>query len=435
MVHEAMELRRSLRMADGLAVVVGIMVGSGIFRTPGVVVAELGRASLTFVAWILGGVIAFFGALIFAELATRHPHAGGKYVYAREAFGPRTAFVIGLVEALGIYAVAIAALGVVVGEYAGRLIGWSEAMYRPVGAAAVAGLTAVNLLGVSHGRWLQNVATAAKVLALAAVAMLAFGIGTGAGWRAELPRAPTGVDAWIAIAAAFQSVVWTYYGYPDAAKIAEEIVDPDKNLPRVFLGGIAVTMALYLLLNAAFVHVLPLEQIASSNLVAADVATVVFGERGGTIIAALAMLVVLASINGNVIVTPRVIFAMARDGLLPRLLASINRGGTPWAAMLLVGVVAIALAATGTFEQLLRIAVALVLITDGLAAIALMRLRRLQPSSRRLVPFYPLVPLVFIAVYLALFAGAAIDAPFAALISGGILVITWAASFFVLPLV
>src|SRR5262249_47399988 len=153
--HYMTELRRSLRLRDGLAVVVGIMVGSGIFRTPGVVAAQLGRPWLTFVAWIAGGVMAFAGALVFAELGTRLPRAGGKYVYAREAFGARAGFVVGVVE-VGIYVVAIAAIAVVAGEYAGELVGLPA---RPVGAATVALVTAINLGGVAEGRVLQNIAT------------------------------------------------------------------------------------------------------------------------------------------------------------------------------------------------------------------------------------------------------------------------------------
>ena len=252
-------------MADGLAVVVGIMVGSGIFRTPGTVAALLGRPWLTFVAWTLGGAVGFLGALVFAELATRFPSAGGKYVYAREAYGRRAAFVIGWIEALGIYAAAIAAIGVACGEYLARLCGLSASFVPALGAGFVLLLTGMNLLGVSVGRWAQNLATAAKVLALLAAMAVALMAGTGAGWKGSLPGAPAGVAAWGALALAFQSVIWTYYGYPDAAKIAEEVKDPNRNLPRIFLAGIASVTVLYLLLNAAFLQVLPFEQIATSK--------------------------------------------------------------------------------------------------------------------------------------------------------------------------
>src|SRR5213594_4415423 len=132
------ELKRSLGFWDGLAMVVGIMVGTGIFRTPGLVAQQLGRPWFTFVAWAAGGAIAFLGALIFAELATRHPKAGGKYVYAREAFGPRAGFVVGWIEALGMYAAAIAAIGVAAGEFLVRLAGWPSAVTPWLGAALVA---------------------------------------------------------------------------------------------------------------------------------------------------------------------------------------------------------------------------------------------------------------------------------------------------------
>ena len=305
--------------------VVGIMVGAGIFRTPGTIAGYLGRPWLTFVAWIAGALLAFIGSLCFAELATRLPQAGGKYVYAREAFGRRTAAFVGWVEALGIYAAAIAAIGVVSGEYLGRLLGTSAGAAPLLGAGWVVLFTGVNLLGVTSGRLVQNVVTAAKVLALLGIVVIAFASGTGAGWHSTLATAPHGAAVWTALAVAFQSVLWTYYGYPDAAKIAEEVVEPSRTLPRVFLGGIATAAALYLLLNAAFLSVLPMDKIAASNLVAADVATTIFGAPGGLMIAAVALVVTLASLNGNIFVTPRVLFGLARDGLAPASLARVNR--------------------------------------------------------------------------------------------------------------
>ncbi len=422
------ELKRSLRLFDGLAMVVGIMVGSGIFRTPGLVAQELGRPGLTFVAWVLGGGLAFLGALVFAELATRHPQAGGKYVYAREAFGPRIGFVVGWVEGLAIYTAAIAAFGVVTGEFIGRLAGWPPGVTKWIGVGAVVLFTGINLIGVTSGRWVQNVVTSAKALALIAVVVLGFVAGTGAGWSGSLVTAPRGLALFGALAVAFQSVIWTYYGYPDAAKIAEEVVDPGRTLPRVFLYGIGVATTLYVLLNASFLHVLPFSHIAASNLVAGDVAAAIFGPHGEILMTALALLVVLASLNGNVFVTPRVIFGLAREGLGPAVLARVNAGGTPWAAMLLVGAVSVVLAATGKFTDLLAVAVALILVIDGVSVAALFRLRARTPEAPFRVPFYPAVPVVFIVVYGALFVGTAWAQPGLALTAGAVLVGTWALS-------
>src|SRR6059058_5598621 len=375
------DLKRSLRLADGLAMVVGMTVGAGIFRTPGIVAARLGRPGLTFVVWVLGAGLAFLGALCFAELTTRQPRAAGKYAFVREAFGTRAGFVVGWVEALGTNGVAIAAIGVAAGEFLVRLLAWPSALIAPLGAGLVALFTGVNLIGVASGRWVQNLVTAAKLLALGGVVVVAFARGTGAGWHGELVDPPRGAAVWAALALAAQSVIWTYYGYPEAAKIAEEVVDPGRTLPRVFLGGIAVAGTLYLLLNAAFLHVLPLRQIAGSKLVAADVASAIVGTSGGAVVAALALLVVLASLNGNVFVTPRVLFGLAREGLAPASLARVNPGGTPWVAMLLVGAVAIALTATGTFEKLLGLSIVLILVIDGFTVLALFPLRRLEPRA------------------------------------------------------
>jgi len=413
--------------------VVGITLGSGIFRTPGLVAHQLGRPWLTFVAWLLGGVLAFLGALCFAELATRHPKAGGKYVFAREAFGPRVGFVVGWCEGFAVYPAAIAALGVVTGEYLGRLLGWSPVVSKWLGVVAVAVLVAINLTGVTSGRWVQNISTAAKVLALGGIVVIAFVAGHGAGWHGTLPGAPTGLALFAALAVAFQSVIWSYYGYADAAKIAEEVVDPGRTLPRVFVLGIAIATGLYLLLNAAFLHVLPFDHIASSVLVAADVASAIFGPHGDLVITLLALLVVLASLNGNIFVTPRVIFGLAREGLGPRVLAEVNAGGTPSEAMVSVGIVAIALAATGTFPQLLSLAIALVLIIDSITIAALFPLRARAPEAPFKVPLYPVVPAVFILVYVALLVGTAKAQPgLVALAACGVL-LTWGLSWLVIP--
>ncbi|PYO76776.1 MAG: APC family permease [Gemmatimonadetes bacterium] len=276
---------------------------------------------------------------------------------------------------------------------------WYASLSQGLGAAFVALFTAINLSGVQSGRWVQNVVTGAKVLALGGVVVLAFALGTGAGWHGALPGAPRGSAVWGALAAASPAVIWTYYGYPDLAKIAEEVVDPGRTLPRLFLGGLAIVAALYLLLNAAFLHVLPLEQIASSKLVAADVATAILGASGGAVVAALALLVVLASLNGNIFVTPRVLFGLARDRLAPAALAGVNPGGTPWVAMLLVGGVAVALATTG------------ILVIDGWAILALFRLRQREPMAPFRVPLYPWVPLALLGVYGALLVGTAVAQP------------------------
>ena len=419
-----MLLKRRLSTIDGLAMVVGIMVGAGIFRTPGLVAAQLGRPWLTFVAWIAGGAVSILGALVFAELATRHPLAGGKYVYAREAFGRRAGFVVGWIEALGIYCVAIAGVGVVAGEYLARLLGFERIDPRWLGVGFIGLTTALNLVGVTLGSTVQKIVTAAKVAALLLVVGLAAVMGTGAGWSA--PSASIGVAALTgAFAVAFQAVIWTYYGYPDAAKIAEEVVDPERTLPRILMFGIGGATALYVLLNAGFLHVLPFERIASSTQVAVDVAEVLFGGYAAAIVAGLALLVVLGSLNGNVFVTPRVVFGLARDGLGPSLLERVNEGGTPWTAMLLVGVVSCVLAATGTFERLVSWAILSILVIDGFMVVVLIRLRRTAGSAPFRVPLYPFLPLVYLALYAALFLGAAIEQPYFVLVVAAMFALTW----------
>lgn len=408
--------------------VVGIMVGTGIFRTPGPVAAQLGRPGLTLVAWLLGGVIAFAGSLIFAELATRYPQAGGKYVYARAAFGARAGFLVGWVEGVAIYTVAIGAIGVVSGEYLGRLLGASAGTASWLGVALVALFTGINLSGVSSGRRVQNLSTAAKIVALAVVIVAALARGHGAGWHGALPGAPHGAALGAALAVAFQAVIWTYYGYLDAGKIAEEIVEPGRSLPRIFLGGVALVTGLYLLLNVAYLQVLPFDRIAGSNLVAADVMAALFGSRAGTVFAALALLVVLASLNGNIFVTPRVIFGLAREGLAPATLARVNRGGTPWVAMAFVGGTAMALAALGSFELLLALSITLILVVDSVAVLSLLVLRRREPAAPFHAPLRAWLPAGFVAVYAAVFVGTAQAQPRVVAASLGVLALAYGLS-------
>jgi APA family basic amino acid/polyamine antiporter len=314
--------------------------------------------------------------------------------------------VVGWIEALGIYCAAIAAIAVVYGEYLARHLSRPAGEARALGLFLLVLLTGLNLLGVSAGRLVQNLTTSAKVLALAAVVVGAGLMGGGAAWGQAMPDAPTGLAAWGAMAVAFQAVIFSYYGYPDSAKIAEEVVDPARTLPRILLGGIALSTILYLLLNAAFFQVLPYEQIAASTLVPGDVVAAIFGAGAGAAVSALALIVVLGCLNGNLFATPRVVFGLSRDGLGPAALARVNAGGTPAPAMALVAAVALAMALTGTFERLLSLAIILILLTDGFMVLVLFRLRARRKETPFAVPFYPWVPLLFLIVYAVLFAGA-----------------------------
>jgi APA family basic amino acid/polyamine antiporter len=186
-------------------------------------------------------------------------------------------------------------------------------------------------------------------------------------------------------------------------------------------------------LNAAFLSVLSIDQVASSKLVAADVATAIFGARGGAVIAALALLVVLASLNGNVFVTPRVLFGLAREGLGPRVLARVNAGGTPWVAMLLVGVVAAALAASGTFEKLLGLSITMILVIDSWTILALFPLRKREPLAPFRVPGFPVVPIVFVGVYAALFVGSLRAQVSVTALAVGVIVAVYGASWLIIP--
>jgi APA family basic amino acid/polyamine antiporter len=201
-------------------------------------------------------------------------------------------------------------------------------------------------------------------------------------------------------------------------------------LPRIFFYGIASTIVLFLLLNAAFLQVLPLDRMAASNLVMGDVVQAIFGVRAGGIMTGLALLVVLSGLNGNLFVTPRVVFGLARDGLAPGVLARVSAGGSPWAATILVGLVAAVLAASGTFERLLSLTIILVLIADGFMVPVLVRLRHRTPDAPFRVPLYPFLPFLFLLIYAVLFMGAVVGQPGTTALATGVVAVTYVASRF-----
>ena len=372
------EMRRVLRVRDGLAITVGIVIGAGILRTPGLIAGYLGNGWLILGVWLLGGVVAALSTLVLAEMAAALPSAGGKYVYAREAYGPVAGFVAGWSELLVSRAFSGAIKAVAIAEYLIILVG--SGSVRILAAGVVVGYVIIHLGGLKVGTTFQNVTTAIKVVVLMAIAAAGIAAGDGAG----LVAAPTVERAsLLGFALAYQAVAFAYYGWEDAAKMAEEIRDPGRSLPRILIGGAVAVAILYLMVNTAYLAALSPDDMAGSELVARDAVQGVFGNTAATIVVVASLLILVSSLNVNFLGMPRVAFALARSGLAPRTFRHVSSRGTPVAGLLLVGVVILGLASTAALEFLIQFMMLVAISVDLVVLSAFFRLRRDRPDLDR----------------------------------------------------
>jgi APA family basic amino acid/polyamine antiporter len=422
-VEPAVRLGRVLRVREGLAITVGIVIGAGILRTPGLIAGYLGDARLILAVWVVGGVLAALSTIVLAEMAAALPEAGGKYVYAREAYGPMAGFVAGWSEVFVTRGFSGAAKAVVIAEYLVLLTG--QGSVRLLAGAVVLGFVALHLGGLRVGTTFQNVTTLIKVLVIVGIAAAGIAAGDGAGFAA----APTGVSAGeaggalLAFALAYQSVSFAYYGWEDAAKMAEETRDPARALPRILIGGAAVVAALYLMINVAFLFALTPAEMAGSELVAQDAIASVFGDAAGTVVLIASLLILISSANVNFMGLPRVAFGLARNGLAPRIFARVSPSGTPVPGLLFISAVILALALTGTFENLIRFMMLVALTVDTMVLSAVFRLRRIRPDLGRpfRVPGWPWLPALTLVLYVLLLGIIVVTQPRLAIGAGSML--------------
>jgi basic amino acid/polyamine antiporter, APA family len=413
-------LPRRLGVWSVAAVVVGTMIGSGIFRVPAATASDAGAAGAMMVIWVLGGMMALFGALALAEVAALFPRAGGLYVYLREAYGPLTAFLYGWL-CLIIIPSGCAAIALVFAEYLGRLLPLAESQARPVAAAVIAVLVACNARSVGFGAGIQNLSTAAKVSAIFILTIAAFVLGpaTGGAWSMAPGLSPV---SWSGFGLGLVTVLWAYNGWQDGAALAGEVRDPHWSMPRALIGGNLAVSAVYLAANAAYLRVLSMEEVSRSPLVAADVAVRIFGPIGSASIAALVCLSTFSALNGVLMVYSRVFFAMAEDRLFFSSVSAVHpRYATPYVSLFLLGGLSVAYLATRTFEQLIETFILGSLPFWALAVAAVVVLRRTRPELPR--PYralgYPVVPLLFVLAMLALMLNSLYQRPGATLASLG----------------
>lgn len=410
------KLLRVLGVGFGIAVVVGGTIGTGILRVPGSVAALLNDPVLIIAVWIASGAYVLLGVNTMAELATALPQAGGQYVYARRAYGGYGGFIMGWADWL-IWVAAASAMSIAFAEYVGKLL---PALADHVGAIAMSTVAAFVLLhctGVRSGSLAQQVTSALKVLAMIGFVVACFWFGadtTNVIVAAPVEAPPSWLWLIGSVLVAMQMVNESYAGWNSAVYFAEEDTDPGRNLPRAMFGGALVVIGVYVLINLAYLHVLPLDTLRASPLPAADAMHAVFGGHAAQLVYLLAALSLLAIINAVFMSAPRVLYGLGRDGLFASQAQRVSGGGTPVVALLVTAAaVMIALVFGKSFERLFLIAAFFGTSCDAAIAIALFVLRRREPALPR--PFkafaYPFAPLLFALIASSVFVSFLIHDP------------------------
>ena len=393
-----------LGVGFGLAGAVGGTIGAGILRTPGLVAEQLPAPELVLAIWVAGGLYALLGAICVAELASCLPRAGGWYVYAEAAFGRRTGFLVGWSDWIA-HCIGLAWIVTTLGDYLRDLLPLSSSA---IALLILAVFTGIQWPGVRSGGASQEVLSLIKALAFLALVVACFALPLPARIEAPASFIPPGSPLLVPVVLALQAVITTYDGWACPIYFAEEFNEPAQALPRSLIGGVLAVAVLYLLINAALLHVLPIPVLAESNLPAAEAARLLVGERGGQVITAVALVALLGVTNTVVMAAPRILFGLGRDGFLPVGVAEVNSGGTPLTALLItVGSTGL-LVLSGSFERLLGMGAFLYVCLPLSGLIALLVLRRSQPDLER--PFrswgYPLTPVVVGGVSLLFLAAA-----------------------------
>ncbi|HEX7312713.1 MAG TPA: APC family permease [Pyrinomonadaceae bacterium] len=403
-------LLRVLGVVFGMAVTVGITIGMGILRTPGEVARQLPNPWLFMGAWLLGGVYALCGAVSVAELGTMIPRSGGFYVFARRALGEYPGFVVGWSDWLSTCGT-VSAVALVIGEYAGVLVPALAGREAAVAACVAIAFALLQWRGVRWGSRSQELTSLLKTLAFAALIAACFAYG-GRGDVVKSETAltvPVGLGLLTAVVLALQGIIYTYDGWYSTVYFGEEVRDTARNVPRAMVGSVLLVIVVYVLFNAALLHVLPVEQLAGQKLAAGAAAEAVFGPRGATVIGVVAIVSLLASVNGNTLTAPRVVYAMSRDRLFWGAASRVNRGGTPTVSLALSTASAVLLILfSGTFAKLLA-GLAFFFVTNlMLVFLSIFVLRRREPEAAR--PYrawgYPWTTAFALAVSVAFLVGA-----------------------------
>jgi APA family basic amino acid/polyamine antiporter len=413
---------RRLGVFDTTMVVIGGIIGAGIFLNPAIVAQRVHTAGFVLTAWIVGGAVALIGALCFAELGSRRPRAGGGYIYLTEVFGPLPAFLYGWTFLFIINCGGIAAVAVAFAHYTADLFGLSGNYLKPMAVAAIILLSGVNYFGIRFGSITQNIFTLLKLLALAVLIGVGVFLATGPAHGAPESATIQGFGVVRALGIALIPVLFAYGGWQHSNNVAAEIVDPERTLPKALVIGMFIVVAVYVLANVAYIRVLGTAGLAASLAPAADMMRAATGTVGGALMAAGIMVSTFGFVNSAILSGPRVLQAMAADGLFFPFAARLHlRYHTPTGGIIIQALWAIALTLSGTYGQLLDYVVFGDWIFFGLIAATVFGYRRRDVSGVTAVsltpatpgtgqtyrmPGYPLLPALFVITAIFVVASA-----------------------------
>jgi amino acid transporter len=425
------ELKRDLGLWSAVAIVVGTVIGSGIFLVPRTMIQRVGSPEMVFVVWVVGGLLSLAGALSYAELAAAMPEAGGEYVYLREAYGPVWGFLYSWTQMWVAKSGSIATLATgffyYLTNFLPQLNGILLVVPLPIGAhgapleirygqifamALILFLAGVNYFGVKVGGEVQVAVTVVKV------ALILFIIVAGLGWGhrpAEVVSHATAVPLTFAgFFAAMVAALWAYDGWNNVSMVASEIRKPQRNLPLALIWGTLAVVIIYLLANAAYFHVLAPGEVAASNRVAADMMRRILGGAGANMVSVAAMISIFAALNGSILSGARVPYAAARDGYFFRAIARVHpQFHTPGVSILGLSAWAALLVLSGTYDQLFTYVIFASWLLYGMTTAAVLVLRKKRPDLAR--PYstlgYPVVPVLFVAIALCLVISTLFDSP------------------------
>jgi APA family basic amino acid/polyamine antiporter len=421
--RESHDLERTLGFWTAVTIIVGTTIGSGIFLVSTDMAKAVGTPSMVFFVWVFGGVLTLFGALSYAEMASAMPTSGGEYVYLTEAYGPVAGFLYGWAQSWVGKPASIAALGTAFITYLTAFFPQLDRVFLttnwPIGPGgspfeirdgqiaamgSILVLVGINYVGARWGGAVQVAGTALKTLLIATVVLAAFfgGAGDVTNFRTSTDAIPGGVAGFFA---ALTAALFAYDGWTNAPMIGAEISHPERNLPRALILGTLTVFAVYFLTNLGYFYVLSAREVAASPRVATDAMQKVFGSRGAELVSAAALISIFSSLNGVILSGARVPFAMARNGHFFGWANRIHpRFGTPGASLIAMGIWACVVLLSGRFQELARLVVFNSWLSYALATAGLIVLRNTRPDLPR--PYrvlgYPLVPVIFVAVALAL---------------------------------
>jgi APA family basic amino acid/polyamine antiporter len=397
------KLKRQLGLRTATALVIGEVIGVGIFLTPAGMAKSVGSPFWLLVVWLLMGLMALCGALCYGELAARFPEAGGGYVYLREAYGEGVAFLYGWMALAVMDPGITAALATGLGEYSGYIFRLSPASIKAVAIVCILLLAAANIYGVRVGAWLMRWLTVLKLGLLLLVIAWGFVFHLG-DWSNFSPFVAQreGSDAlFVALAGGLVAAFFSFGGWWDVSKLAGEVREPSSTLPRALIYGVLSVTVLYILTSAAFIYLVPIGRVPSGETFAAQAGEALFGRFGGRVFSLVVIVTVLGSLAGLIMAAPRVYYAMARDRVFFPAVARLDpRFGTPARAIAIQAMLASLLVMLDNFNDIVAYFIFVVVLFIALTVAAVFRLRRVQPlpAPSYLTPAYPWTPIFFLAL-------------------------------------